>query len=188
MRWTTAGALLLVALGATAAQAQSDGDRTGFYAGAMGVFALENFHDLGEGIGSVGAKNDVGYSVRVGYRFHRHGAVELMAEHIPDFDLTAGGSEVASFDLWSATANLKWIFPVGPVEPYFVGGIGGMVCDSCPTAVDGDRDLVLRGGLGLQIPVVEHLTAVLEGAYVGPVEKLSEIPYGSLSAGILIEF
>jgi hypothetical protein len=174
IRWLGATVLLLATATTASAAGPPEWGRSGVYVGVYGVGALENF-DV------TGFDHAAGYNFRVGYRFNERGAVELAAEHIPSFH----ASNRKNVELWTATVNLKWIFPYGRWEPYFTIGKGGMVGDGGDAD---DADLVLRGGLGLQFHFTEHLAGVFEGTYVGPVKWMSDYPYGSLNLGLQYKF
>lgn len=178
LHWLVAGSLILSVAGTAAAESDdSDPARSAFYVAAAGVFAAENIDSHG------GARPDdaFGYNVRAGWRFNEYGAVELEAEHLPEVDL----SGAPDLEVWAASANLKWIFPLGRLEPYVVGGLGGLVAEA---GSSDESDFLLRGGLGLQLHVTRNLVGVLEGTYVSGVEKLSEIAYGSVSLGLQVQF
>lgn len=180
-----AAVLSAVVAGGAAAQKDSaarDYTRTGFYIGLAETYAVENFDDRSGGMAFSG-ENEFGFYGRLGWRFAERGAVEVTAEWVP-FEARKGGAN-ADFDSVATTVNLKWLLPLGRVEPFALFGLGALVIadpSSEPSA------FAWRGGLGLQVHFTQHISGVLEGSYLGPTEALSEIPYGSIALGLQYRF
>jgi opacity protein-like surface antigen len=183
-------ALLLVLAADAAAQNDSGADadfaRTGFYVGVSSVFAPEDFSGRFQGV-SVDPDHGWGASLRGGWRFSERGAVEILTEWTR-FNVSAATGPDRDFDSLATTANLKWIFPLGRVEPFALFGIGPHVQVGRNSAGRTAVAFAWRGGAGFQIHVNEALSVLAEGSYLGTSARNEEIPYGSLGLGLQYRF
>ncbi len=185
---------------AAAAQGDEEYDRPGIYLGAAGAYAFENFENGGSG---VRARNELGYSLRAGYRALSFLALEAQFEHLPKFEFDVPndtfGSDDADLEVFTLTGNLKFVYPSGPLQPYALGGFGLMIADQggalagdkggCDrTCSDEQRDFVTRFGGGLDLYFSENLVGTLEGTYVLPFDKVSGLDYVSFTWGFRYRF
>ncbi len=174
---------------AAAAQGDEEYDRAGLYVGAAGAYAFENFQNGGSG---VDARNELGYSVRAGYRALSFLAVEAQFEHLPKFEFDvpndAFGSDDADLEVLTLTGNLKFIYPSGPLQPYALGGFGFLFADQGGALSGSAEDYVTRFGGGLDLYFSENIVGTLEGTYVLPFDKVSGLDYVSFTWGFRYRF
>ena len=174
-----------------AATAQGDEEyaRPGIYLGAAGAYAFENFENGGSGIR---ARNELGYSLRAGYRALSFLALEAQFEHLPKFEFDVPndsfGSDDADLEVFTLTGNLKLVYPSGPLQPYALGGLGLLIADPGGALSRSDEDLVTRFGGGLDLYFSENLVGTLEGTYVLPFDKVNGLDYVSFTWGFQYRF
>ena len=72
------------------------------------------------------------------------------------------------------------------MEPYALFGIGGVVL--AEDEGDSASNFAWRGGLGVQLHVNEHLSALLEGSYLGGTGNTSDPAYGAFVWGLQWRF
>src|SRR5262245_34486311 len=100
-------AALAVALTASVAARAADYTRTGWYAGARGVYAVENFDVPGN------AKNDFGFNLFGGYRLFSFLASDFEFEYIDALPVN-GSAGNPNFDV--RTFVLAWNFRAYPLS------------------------------------------------------------------------
>lgn len=183
------GAVVLAPLFAPVAAAQSSPDygRNGFYLALAGLYAFEDFGDDVPRLTPPFSVDDgLGVTGRFGWRFTRWSAVELSGEYASFDAKEAGGTLSSDFDTVAALATLKGILPLGRVEPYALFGMGAQVL--AITDASNNYDFAWRGGLGVQVHATEHLSAFLEGSYLGGTGNVSNLSYGGFYWGLQWRF
>jgi len=172
------------------------------YIAAGAVYGQEYFE------GDVHQINDTygwGWNARAGYRFMEMLAVELLAEHIAEFDSDGGGSNSTDRRAWSLMPNLK-VFPIqGFAEPYVSVGAGlfrgdhghnytfthngfpyqGNSNGPSGNGVDQGYGFGMRFGGGVDLYATENLFVEAELAYMLPLtEDINNYNYLSVSLGL----
>ena len=177
--------LVLLPLLAPVAAAQSDPapdpepGRNGPYLALAGLFAFDDFSNDPSG-GLFAPKNAdtaVGFTARGGWRFMRWAAAEISYEYVPFGD---------GFVPMAGMVHLKGILPLGRFEPYAIAGVGGVVYTE--TDQNNISGFAWRAGLGAQYHVARHLSAFLEGSYLGTTGDVENLPYGQFVWGLQVRF
>jgi len=162
--------------------------RSGFYVGAGGLLAPENF------AAGISADDSRGLFARVGYRFHAHGAIEARYDWLEEFD-AAGSVAEGSVRPQLMTLNVRAFPWTGRLQPYFGFGVG--IASARVTATrfsDGQRASerlttgVVRPSAGLDLYVSPTIVLSFDAAYPIPHEELSDFRFGTLSAGVDLRF
>lgn len=191
--------ILLVAcailLNISPGSAQSDYGRTGFFVGAGGGIALENF-DLDEAETVSGVSIDVSNSAaingRIGYRLHPYIAAEVLFEYYPEFELEAVGTTFAEADGFTFMLNAKGYPLDGQFQPYIVVGIGILDAELEDTLGAGlsedETDFTARFGGGIDIYMTRSILINGEIAYYLPSGDLDEFDFLTIMAGIQYRF
>lgn len=168
------------------AQESTNYSRPGFYLGAGGLYAIEDF-DTGS---RVGVDNEFGYNFRLGYRITPNIAIEVMGERVDGFDLTNAVGQ--SVDTWVGTANGKFFFFTDRFQPYLLAGLGAMHAQAeirQGFKVDSDvTGFAFRYGGGLDSYITEHWLVNLEISGVKPTGDTKNLDYFSLGGGIQYRF
>jgi hypothetical protein len=131
-------------------------DRTGFYLGLAGTYAVPTALDDAVDLTFPGARPgleiyvegadagaSLGYHARGGYRLHPRLAIEAHFEDLASFDISSEDSQrpepeasadVAVVEGWTLTGDLK-VFPLGgAIQPYALVGAGIMHADAKNTS------------------------------------------------------
>jgi len=179
-----------------AARAPRSFHRNGVYLGLAATYALSNF-DL-DGIEdatgfSLDSTNSWGINGRVGYRFHPNLAAELNAEWYQEFEFETGnGLDAVRFDGYTLTANGKFFFLTGRLQPYLLGGVGIMDMDidgGAFQSFDRDRlEFVGRVGPGLDFYLFDDIVLNVEATYLIPTGSLSDYQMASFVFGAQYRF
>ena len=170
---------------AAGASADQDYGRSGLYAGAGALAAIETF-DAG------GFSNGGGLDLRVGYRFSPHISLEGLYEYVDGLDAGTGGTRLKASG-WMLGIGPKAFLLDGSIQPYFSVGLGLLnieleVTSASGTAVLKETDVVVRPALGVDIYLTEHLFLDLEAAYVVPTNELAGFDFITLVGGVQIRF
>jgi len=176
-----------------------DFDRPRVYFGVGPLWARENFDaDTRLATGAsveADADDSWGADARIGYRAHRHVAVELHGQYYGNFDLSAtvpgitGSQSVGSLEGFGVTNDVK-VFPTGGrVQPYLLGGVGFMWArlDGEAPGAGGDREeleFAARGGLGIDFYLDENFSANIESSYLAPTSTLQDFGLIAVTAGL----
>ena len=191
------GAALAVAGDAAAEQGPDTFDRSGWYLGVSGVYAIENF-DRAFG-------DSAGLGFRLGYRAWPRLAAELRYEWlegfdsngpIPEFmdpplDLNHGGVEL---DTHQATLGAKLFALTGRVQPYGLLGVGMLIVNTELKAPKFEKPFRIdvgfaaRFGAGVDLYATEHVVIGIEGSYLVPTGSVSGEQYGTVELGLLYRF
>lgn len=197
---------LLATLGVSTARAEDatieepGTDRLGFYVTAQGLYAFNNFQNLG----GLQGDNGLGFKGRIGYRFLPMVAAEGEIEwvnlglNIPAGVAGApgGGINVASVTYHTFTANVK-VYPPpdlqileGKLEPYLLGGLGFANVNISGQGIDGESftRFAGRGGAGIEYHVTDHFSVVGDAEYVASTNELKNLGYLSVGWGFSYNF
>lgn len=180
-----------------------DGDDTGLYVGAGGVFGADNFDtdeldDIAEQYGarSVDVENEWGINGKIGYHFLPWFALELSADYFDNFG-TDSGDEIrvdAEVEIVTYMVTAKLVDKFYSARPFVCAGLGYMDVDTdvqlegpdlAESESDSFSDLCAKLGLGLNIFVNEHISLGTEVAYVlglGDVEDFRYLSWTVLQA------
>lgn len=165
------------------AQPAEDYARQGFYLGAAGTYALEDFD-----FQTVHVDDSWGLNLRSGYRANPWIAAEVEYEYLSQFDLHRGSSDW-KVDGWAFTVNGRAIAPLGRVQPYVIGGLGVLSAKVSGAGHSQENaGFAIRLGAGADIYLTRNLLGVLEGTYVVPTGKVDDFEYGSISWGVQYRF
>jgi opacity protein-like surface antigen len=142
----------------------------------------------------------VGVNARVGGRGEIIG-LELHVEALPGSIVRRDeDSKEVGKNITSVTLNTKIFRDFGPLEPYFVAGIGLVtVTQILFVAAAGDEEFDQRDkqdnvsfharvGVGLHFPVTKHLFGYAEGTWNGGAKGTENYSYLSLTTGIGVRF
>ena len=185
---------LAAALAASPAARAADYARTGWYAGARGVYTQNDFDVPGN------AEDDFGFNLFAGYRLFRGLASDFEFEYIdairvdgnagnPDFD-------VRTFVLaWNFRAYpLSWVFepdsPLQRVQPYLSAGVSNQWVQ-LQRLPGGDRDegnFAGRLGGGLDVYLTENWVLTADAIYTIGTGDVSDFPYLSIGWGFAYRF
>lgn len=200
--------LALLLLGPGSVHAQDDDDdaptdftHDGWYLGAQGVYAVENFdtpvnnNDLSALTGSTSGENAFGVNGRVGYRFLRYLAAELELEWINGLEGRPGGNEV---DLFPLALNLKF-YPLGGllregwparVQPFLQAGPSWVWASADRSGGNTQKEGGFAGrmGAGLEIYLTQNLALTADAKYMLPTNELDDLDYISVGWGLLWRF
>ena len=208
------GLMLATALAAPAWAQDDDEDepglfeRTGLYLTGMATYIIpaEKGDLEGEanrrlnGIFGPGTRTDVdnawGFNGRVGYRLHKHVAVETQFEWVNAIELDSqvagvGAEQKTEINLWSLTGNAKGYLLTGRFQPYAVAGAGwGRSRTDFPGSGANRRDdgFVYRFGGGFDVYGSPDIALTVEGSYVIPEGNLDDLEYFGISAGLTLRF
>jgi opacity protein-like surface antigen len=176
--------ILLLTWGQVYAQTASQYARPGFYIGAGGLYAVEDFDNTF----GLDFENGPGFNGRLGYRLHPHFAVEAMIERVDAFDLEDFDRDI---NTWTGTLNGKFFALTERFQPYGLLGIGAMRAEAnLPGSSNDvhDTDFAFRLGGGLDSYMTENWLVNLEISYVHPTGDVDDINYYSLGGGIQYRF
>ena len=167
----------LLVSGPSLAQEMSEYDRSGFYAGVVGLGAIETF-DFG------GFSNGGGFNIRGGYRVSDHLAVEMQFEYVDGFS----GFGV-DLEAWNLMANGKVFLLTGRSQPYGLFGIGVFEgkASAGGLSID-DTDFAIRVGGGIDFYVNDNIVLGPEIAWVKPTGNMEDFSYLTIGAGLQYRF
>lgn len=166
--------------------------RTGPYIGIAGTYLLEDFDTR------LDVSNGRGAAALLGYRVHRHVAIELRGEYFNGIDVQPDGSEASALDLevdgYLVTVGPKFYPLTKSLQPFVGVGFGvirteieGTSSSGVPVD-DGSTDSVFRIAGGIDYFLSENLVLNLEAAYISPGDGAEGLDFGNLSAGLSFRF
>lgn len=166
------------------AEPTSDFARAGAYAGLYGIEAFENFHTSSSGVDS--GNSDLGAGLKIGYRVMPEVAVELLAENVKGFRLS-DSSVTANMTLVNFGLVGKYYLATERFQPYLLAGAG--VASSHVRHFDYDKQGgFLRGGLGMDVYLIDHVAVFGEANYNRMVGGVSDLHHIDLQLGLLFRF
>src|SRR5262245_34648435 len=187
-------AALAASVAAPPASAEDGYSRTGWYAGARGVYAVENFDVDGN------ADNDFGFNLFGGYRLFSFLSSDFEFEYI-DALRVKGGAGNPNFDV--RTFVLGWNFrayPLSPlleessplqrVQPYLSAGVSNQWVQ-LQRLPGGDRDegnFAGRLGGGVDFYLTENWVLNADAIYTIGTGDVSDFPYLSVGWGFAYRF
>ncbi len=185
-------AVLLLTVGW--ASADDDDEETGFqrpgwYVGAGGTYAVEDFSNTG----AQNFDDSGGVFGYVGYRYNPYFATDLLFEWIDEFD-----DSMSKFDrVYSITVNGKLYLPLDEllpplerVQPYVLGGFGLLSRrEKFAGGVDDTEGRFTgRLGGGVDFYITDKLVLTGSAAYMLPTAGLDDLNFVSLGFGIQYRF
>jgi opacity protein-like surface antigen len=192
-------AVLAAALLAPPAAPAEDFVRDGWYAGARGVYALEDF-DLRQGGLDADVDDDFGFNLFAGYRMLKGLASDFEFEYVdalPARAEPAGPSfDVRTFDLaWNFRVYpLAWVFEPDSVfqrvQPYLSAGpsIQWVQLERIPGNDRDEGNFAGRLGGGLDLYVTENIVITGDAIYTLGAGDVSDFPYWSIGWGVAYRF
>jgi hypothetical protein len=145
----------------------------GFYLGAGGTWAFQMFQNKVEELTAekVELGQTYGANAHLGFRVASWLSTEAHYEFLNGFDAKVAGTDALHFKGTAVTGDLKIHFiPVGPVQPNFLVGIGGMkytVNDELGLGLKGGQWAVAgRVGGGVDFYLSRHFLLNVEGSAV----------------------
>lgn len=194
--WLAFFAACLELVSATAAAAQDDFARNGFYlgvAGSVGIYTELQNELENQFFGDADADVDPapGVFAQAGYRFHPNFAGDVSFEWISTANIS--GDFVSSDAQVDRTlvgmANLKGYMLTGRVQPFGAVGLGYM-----NTRVEGlgqsedEGRFAARLGGGVDLYLTEHILGTVGASYVIPDDDLHDFAYVSVILGLGYRF
>ncbi|MCG8588858.1 MAG: porin family protein [Proteobacteria bacterium] len=191
-------ALLALAWPATGwAEAEPDYSRSGFYLGLAGHYAIDNYEDeLQDEVDSVVSGVDVsvdgsgGLGVRAGYRVWKRFATELQWEWQEGFDIAANDVDLITLEAWALTANSRIYLGTERLQPNVIVGLGvyHAELDGGGIEDDGETDLVVRLGGGIDLYATEQIALSFEATYLLPKGDVDDLDTASFGLGVQFRF
>lgn len=191
----------ILLLGASAASAQVDYARRGFYVGIGGstgfdVAAADELNRILAPPAPIDSDTALGVNGRAGYRILPNLAAEAQIEWIDGPDLDVLGFQFASLEYLTFMANAKGYLLTGRWQPYGLVGIGGMYAKLRDTLGLGlrssDTGFAARFGGGIDVYIAELggglLAASVDASYVLPTGPVADLDYVSLTWGFMYRF
>jgi opacity protein-like surface antigen len=139
--------------------------------------------------------NSWGMNARLGYRLNPRMAVEGQFEWVANFEVDAQVAGVESKEeiaLMALTANGKYFFLTGRIQPYAVAGLGwgrSRVKPAIGGSTNRENGWVARGGAGVNIYGSPDVAFTLETSYVHPASgNIEDLDYVSFNAGLMLLF
>jgi opacity protein-like surface antigen len=176
-----------------------DYEATGLYLVANALYAiplekgdLEDKNNANLMATSTNVDDSFGYGARLGYRAHKHFAIEAEFDRIVEIELdtqTLGVESKTEVSLYNLTGNAK-IYPLtGRFQPFVMGGAGWGRSKSDPDAANAKRDdgFVARVGGGIDIYGSRDVALTTEVSYV-MTPGLEDLDHLSIKAGLVLRF
>ena len=139
-----------------------------------------------------------GFQFKFGTRSMEYVAYEFEFDFVTNINFDAdkknGSHTFVNAQAYIATFNVK-IFPFhdltetilnGRLQPYVVGGAGGMAADG--TSIDTPLGLVLRGGAGAEFYLTQNMAVHADATYVNPLQQVKGLNMWQFVAGISYHF
>ena len=166
---------------ASAAFAQDQYARTGFYVGLGGTVGVDNFDS-----GPAEFDASLGLNALGGYRFHPRIAGELQYEWTSGFEGSNNPLEVVG-NLF--TVNGRVYLLTDRIQPNLLAGIGFLSAEASAFGASiGDTGFAARLGAGVDYYVTENLALALDGSYVFTTGGVDGLDYGSFDWGFRYRF
>lgn len=200
--------LLVFAAGALPASADEYSEPGGYLI-LGGLNAFEHFPEV---TGVSNLQNSMGFQIRAGARILEFLAAEVEGDFISgfDFDVTdAGGAGRLVLEGGNITVNVKGYWPLGPLQPYGMIGIGGMWasiatrydtgytctpgywswwCSSTRTRLADGGSFVAKFGGGADFWLTDDWALTIDAVYTMPTGELEDFAYTTLGWGVKFKF
>jgi hypothetical protein len=185
---------LAASLAAAPASRAQDYSRTGWYAGARGVYTQENFDVAGS------AQDDFGFNLFGGYRLFAGLASDFEFEYI-DAIRVNGNAGNPNFDVrtfvlaWNFRAYpLSWVFepssPLQRVQPYLSAGVSNqwVQLQRQPSGDKDEGNFAGRLGGGIDFYLTGNWVLTADAIYTIGGGDVSDFPYLSIGWGFAYRF
>ncbi len=197
LKWTISTLALIgvwMLLGAGGAAAQ-DYTRDGWYAGARGLWGVEDFD------ARASADDTWGFDAYAGYRMGKNFAGEIEFEYFDGFDADLPGGGSGDYRLFSMSLGMK-VFPLARafapgsiyqrVQPYVTAAPSWQWVQSRSfsggNAEGDDGGFAGRFGAGLEIYLTESIVLTGDASYSLPVGGASDFSYWTFGGGFQWRF
>lgn len=155
---------------------------TGFYVGAGGSYAVENFDDDDDFEG-VDFDDSWGLNAKIGYHLHELLDLEFNFDYLDEFEGDAG----ADVEVMTYMLGLKGFFPIASEKVKLsVVAAGGLMYAEAGS--DDEIDGCAKFGLGFDYFFIQNFSAGIEGNYTLGFGKLDEIRYFNFTLGVAYHF
>lgn len=180
--------------------AADEPEQHGYYVGAGGLAALEDFDSSIDftPLRLADSSESFGVSVWAGRRFGRVLAAEGEFNWLEGFDVRLDrghfGNPHADLDGWMMSANAKAILPLGRIQPFAKFGMGVLHASLDTEEREhlsedrSDDDFIVRMGGGVALYATRAVCLLASGEYVLPVGALERIPFVLINLGLQIQF
>ena len=167
---------------------------TGFYVGAGGSYAVENFDDDDDDFKDINYDNSWGINAKVGYHLHELLDLEFNYDYLNKFEVDDSSTVLGTrFDVdidvevMTYMFTLKGFFPIASekVKLSVVAGGGLMYADADS---DDEIDGCAKFGLGFDYFLIQNFSAGIEGNYTLGFGDLDEIRYFNFTLGVAYHF
>jgi len=174
--------IALMAMIGTAAQAQEDFSRPGFYMGAGFAFGVEAWDGAPADMGI-----PVGFDLLLGMRLMPNLAVEAEIEYLTGFEPDGVPVEISAL---TTTANLKAYLPMDRFQPFALIGIGGTTyfADAGWYLWEDESAFSMRFGGGADYYFTENIALGAKVSYVLMTGDLDGGDYVSFAFGAKYRF
>ena len=155
---------------------------TGFYVGAGGSYAVENFDD-DDDFENINYDNSWGINAKVGYHLHKLLDLEFNFDYLDEFEGDAG----TDVEVMTYMIGLKGFFPIASEKVKLsVVAAGGLMYAEAGS--DDETDGCAKFGLGLDYFLIQNFSAGIEGNYTLGFGDLDEIRYFNFTLGVAYHF
>jgi len=179
---------------------------TGFYVGAGGSYAVENFDDDDDDFDDINYDNSWGINAKVGYHLHELLDLEFNYDYLNKFEVDDSSTVLGTrFDVdidvevMTYMLTLKGFFPIASekVKLSVVAGGGLMYADAdrkvriagtSTSSSDDEIDGCAKFGLGFDYFLTQNFSAGIEGNYTLGFGNLDEIRYFNFTLGVAYHF
>jgi opacity protein-like surface antigen len=172
---------LLFVPGANAAE-------TGFYIGAGGQYAWQDFNNLG----SLDVDNSSGLNLRAGYEFAKYLALEANYDWYNGFDFKWQGDKYGSLEVQTFLLDLKLMYPIQRFVPYARVGAGWMWTNFDYDHWSGHNissdDFAWDFGAGVDVYLTPQISLGPSLRYVMGTGDLQDVKYLTLGFGLSFHF
>jgi opacity protein-like surface antigen len=153
--------------------------RQGFYAGALGLGAIETFD-----VSGFDSSDGGGFNIRAGYRVHERIALEAQFEYVTGF-----GDLGVDIEAWNLMGSVKGFLLTDGFQPYALFGLGVIEAEASAGGLSVDEtDFAIRIGGGFDAYLNENWLLFVESAWVKPTDELEDFSYVTVGAGIQFRF
>ena len=168
----------------TVEEENNDPSRSGPLLGVGGLYAIDDFSNLGMGTDGSG-----GFSLHVGYRFNKWISSELRMDRFSQFDAHSGGVDVGEVNGWYLGLDQKAYFLHGRFQPFALLGLGLLDMETTNNTAANpsktDDGVGLRFGGGLDIYATNKVLVTTDVSYLLGVGDVGDYGVTVIGLGIL---